>query len=73
MQEAPRLAAQMSLRVHPRLKDLMEKAADHAGETMNEWVARVAAKELQAPAEIVAIPRRPQGRPKKNRELAAAS
>lgn len=62
--------ATIYVEVHPELKSLVER---HAGErSVNVYLSELLAKALKRP-DLATVPRHRSGRPKKNRELAAAS
>lgn len=62
-----RPAVSLHIPVDPELKELIGKAADKEGKTMNEWIAELAAKKLGRP-DLADIPRKPMGRPRKEPE-----
>ena len=54
----------LSLPISEELKTAIGEAAEEAGLSMNEWVAKLVAEHLGRP-ELGAIPRKPFGRPRK--------
>jgi len=58
-----RPAEYLAVRVDRELKNLIGDAADEEGMTVNEWVARLAAKHFGRP-DLATIPRKPLGRPR---------
>lgn len=56
--------AVFSLKISEDLRELIGAAAGEAGQTMNEYIAKVMADHFGKPA-LAKIPRKPMGRPRK--------
>jgi hypothetical protein len=72
IRKARRPAKLMVLPISRELKSLIFQAADEAGMTMNEWVAKVCARALKRP-ELARIPRKRLGRPPLNGHVKLAA
>lgn len=67
--EVLKLTAEISVYCDPLLKELAGIEADARGVPLSEFVVQAIAKELKRP-ELAKIPRKPYGRPRKDRQPA---